>query len=460
MSIDSVATLPFVTPTAPRVAVGGFSLRRLTRSPQMLWIAAVIPFVAAGAVSLGRIRSGHNFGNMFDFLDASRAMMAGQDLYASGKGGYVYPPLIAFLYQPLALLSDQLAAMVMLGMEVAAGIFTLVVISRVLAWRLVGSVDPVLIARSAALGSILTADKIKGEFAHLETNVLMLMAYTAAMRWVDRRPWLCGLALGFAFNIKYLPVVLLPWLLLRRRWRASAWFVVWAVGFALLPAVSMGWRGDAHAWGEATGGIGRLFGVVSASAQVARVRLIVDAVSISATSGLARTTGLPPRMAELIAAGIAAMIAGLIVRFYQRSGIPVLRWPVCTGQIDARFRGLFTAEWLGVLLMLLALSPFTNSRHLYMMLDVNIAAAVLLLGMGRRVPRLPLLLATAGLWLGITFPPGGMRVFDQADNWWRSIGGAGWCMLGMLIALVWTNTQYARNNFAGVLESGRGLRRL
>ena len=410
----------------------------------LTWCLAGVPYVIAAVVSLGRIRSGHNIGNMADFLDASRAMLRHQNIYDSGQGGYVYPPLIAFLYQPLAGLTNASAAVIVLGMELIVGVITLVMISRVLVHRLLSSADPMLMARAALLGAILTADKIKGEFAHLETNVLMLLAYTTAMRYVDRKPWLSGLALGFAFNIKYLPIVLLPWLLFRRRWHASVWFVVFALGFALLPALSMGLHGDARAWGEATVGISRLFGVPAKYAHVARVRLIVDAASISATSGLARVTGFTPRVTELLAAGIAAALALYTVTLYTRIRMPIFRWPASAAQQGPAFKGLFTAEWLGLLLIMLALSPFTNSRHLYMLLDVNIAAAVLLLGAGGRVNRWPLLLATIAMWAGITFPPGGSPVFNQADNVWRTIGGPGWCMLGMFVALLWTNTQYVR----------------
>jgi hypothetical protein len=433
---------PGLAPPAPAVRPWW---DRLWRDPRAVWCLALVPHAVAALSAFRGITKGHHSGNLLDFVNAARALRLGNDLYASGSGGYVYPPLIAFLYQPLAGLSDRSAALVVLAVVVALSVFTLVIVSRVLVHRLVGSVDPLLVARVALLGAVCTADKIKGEFGHLETNVFMLLAFTAALRWVDRRPWLCGLALGFAFNIKYLPVVLVPYLLLRGRWRAVGWFAVWAVAWAILPAVSMGWAGDGRAWAEAGGGIGRLFGVHGAGgAAAAHVHAITDLVSISATSGLARVTQLPAGGALLLAAAVAAGVATFAAVTYARAGVPWVRWPAVIQQRQPPFRGLFTIEWMGLLLLMLALSPFTNSRHLYMLLDVNIAAAALLLGTGGRAPRLPLAVAMVGLWLGITFPPGSTRGFERADDFWRTVGGPGWCMLGMAIALVWTNVRAQR----------------
>ncbi len=417
-----------------------------------MWCAALVPHLVAIIVCYRSVARGRQTGNLQDFLNAARAMLHGQDIYASGSRGYVYPPLIAFLYQPLAMLTDRSAGFVALAVESVLSIFTLLLVSRVLVKRLLDRVDPLLTARVAFLGALCTADKIKGEFTHLETNVLMLLAFTAAMRWVDKRPWLAGLALGFAFNVKYLPIVLVPYLLLRRRYRATAWFAAWAVAFAILPALSMGWRADARAWAQAGGGLLKLFGVDVGVQHAARVRAVTDAVSISLTSGLARiaeTVGVRihhplPHDVPLLA---AAVVGGLFCAYawwvYADHGVPVVRWPRdVTDQHRPPYRGLFSVEWIGLLLLMLTFSPFTNSRHLYMLLDVNIAGAALLLGTRGRVPRLPLAMAMAFMAMGITFPPGSSAPFNGADSFWRRVGGPGWSMLAMYTALIWTNVRY------------------
>ena len=155
-------------------------------------------------------------------------------------------------------------------------------------------------------------------------------------------------------------------------------------------------------------------------------------------------TGVPATAALLMAAGLAAAVATYVAALYVRSRVPLLRWPAGDAGREPPFAGLFTIEWMGLLLLILALSPFTNSRHLYLLLDVNIAAAALLLGTAGWRARLPLLLATVGLWLGVTFPPGGIAAFARADTFWRTVGGPGWTMLGMAVALVWANARRGR----------------
>jgi hypothetical protein len=413
-------------------------------APALLWCMALVPHAVAILLSFFSIAHGHGPGNLVDFLGAAHDMLRGHDIYNGGTGGYVYPPLIAFLYQPLALLSDKSAGFVSLGINSVVSIFTLVLVSNVLVHRLTDVFDPKLVARVALFGALCTADKIKGEFYHLETNVFMLLAFTAAMRWVDKRPWLCGLALGFAFNIKYLPLVLVPYLVLRRRWSAIGWFAFFAMAFALLPALSMGWQANTHAWVEASGGIFRLFGIHMTDVHAAHVRLITDPVSISLTSGLARITRLPSPFPLMLAAVVGGVFCAYALVVYVRNGIPLIAWPSVAKQALPPYRGLLSIEWMGMLLLTLIFSPFTNSRHLYMLLDVNIAAGVLLLGTHGLVSRLPLAVGVIAMAMGITLPPGGHGIFEGADKFWRFISGGAWCMLLLYTTLIWTNVRFQK----------------
>jgi hypothetical protein len=257
------------------------------------------------------------------------------------------------------------------------------------------------------------------------------------------------LALGFAFNIKYMPLVLVPYFLLRGRYRAIGWFAAFAIAFAILPSTTMGWTANAHAWMQASGGLLKLFGihVVTDPTHLAHVRLITDPVSISLTSGVARMTGLPSPWPLALAGAIGAAFVLFAVAVYLRNKVPLLAWPDADRQASPPFRGLLSIEWMGMLLFTLIFSPFTNSRHLYMLMDVNIAAGVLLLGTKGLVPRTPLLIGASLMALGITFPPGGHGPFESADNFWRTIGGAGWVMLAMYTTLIWTNVKYQRAAF-------------
>jgi hypothetical protein len=172
--------------------------------------------------------------------------------------------------------------------------------------------------------------------------------------------------------------------------------------------------------------------------------LITDPVSISLSSGLARITGWSSTRTLMLAAGIGALFCIYAAVVYVGNGVPLLAWPSVKKQALPPYRGLLTIEWMGMLLLTLVFSPFTNSRHQYMLLDINIAAAVLLLGSRALVPRKPLWIATILMGLGITFPPGGHGFFELADSAWRFIGGGAWCMLGMYAVLIRTNVRYQR----------------
>jgi hypothetical protein len=162
---------------------------------------------------------------------------------------------------------------------------------------------------------------------------------------------------------------------------------------------------------------------------------------------MARITHLPAPWPLALAGGVGACFALYAVVVYVLNKVPLLNWPNVDRQASPPYRGLLSIEWMGMLLLTLIFSPFTNSRHLYMLMDVNIAAGVLLLGTRGLVPRWPLVIAAFFMALGITFPPGGIKFFEPADHFWRTIGGAGWSMLAMYTALIWTNVKYQRAAF-------------
>src|SRR5207245_3989854 len=61
-------------------------------------------------------------GDFEHFYHGDSAMRDGTDLYTSGVHGYIYPPLIAFLFTPLTFFSVQAAAWIMLVINLALGV--------------------------------------------------------------------------------------------------------------------------------------------------------------------------------------------------------------------------------------------------------------------------------------------------------------------------------------------------
>ena len=59
------------------------------------------------------------------------------------------------------------------------------------------------------------ADKIHIVFTQGQTDFVMLLGFACVLRWMERRPWLAGLAIGFIANIKYVSLIFVPYFLTR-----------------------------------------------------------------------------------------------------------------------------------------------------------------------------------------------------------------------------------------------------
>jgi hypothetical protein len=398
--------------------------------------ALVTVFVVYVAVfGLRRISKGH-LGDFDHFYCAAEAMLKGQDIYRSGRNGYIYPPLLAFLYTPLTVLDIHKAAGVMFAINLSLGLACVWWLTREAARRLgTAMTSPALLAMSMVTLA-LTAEKIRGECNHGQTNILMLCLFTAAVAWMDRAPLAAGAALGAAFNIKYMPIVALPYLLLRRRWTAAAAFAASAVGFALLPAALSGWETNRRDLGVAFGGLLALIGIRTGE-HAANIEGITAGFSISITSAIARGFGVGRPVIYSVAAGaaVAALSAVAVMVMYTVRGRPVFAWPSAAGQEARPFAGLVALEWAALIVAFLVFSPQTNTRHLVLLMPMNACIAALLLFPAAGVSARPVAVGAALMMLGLTMPPGGVEGLEGATEAWHGIGGPSWCLLACLLTV-------------------------
>jgi hypothetical protein len=397
------------------------------------------------ANALSRIPKGDT-GDFGHFYHAAKAMDEGQDIYASWHQGYVYPPLLAFLYEPLALLAENAAATILLFINVLLMSASAILGARELARRF-GSADwPSAGLAIAAI--LLSEDKLRGELQMWQTNLLMLFLLILALCLLDRWPALAGTALGLAFNIKYLPVVVLPYLLVRRRFVAAAAFVASAVGFALLPAIRTGWQVNLNYLAVAYRGLFHLVGA-GTQAPAAHVWNIDNGLSVSITSAFARV--LPAWAALIATGGVALVMLFCASRLYRSHNVSFWYRPdggADDGKEPAR-RAIVGLEWVGLSVATLVFSPQTNTRHLSMLLLANTAAVVLLFQgrNGTRVPRWPLACGTVLLALAVSFPPGGQQRPSLLGPW-HHMGGPTWVALGMFATLLWFGLRHAKVRWA------------
>jgi Glycosyltransferase family 87 len=422
----------------------------------VLRVALVLFFAGYLVQVLHRTRAatdGGHFGDFRHFYFASRALLDHTDLYTSGDKGYLYPPLIAMLYTPVARLTMAHAARVILLVNVAMAFFGVLLAAREYADRFDLPTTAGFVCGAALLGSVLNLDKIHMEFQMFQTNALMFLMFILALRWLDRRQLLAGVPLGIIFNIKYLSLAMLPWLIVRRRWKTAGAFILSAIGFALLPAIISGWNENLRDLNVAYGGLLHMVGIGKGVEQ-ANVEDIRAWFSCSITSGMARMTMLGPSMmmAMIYVAMIALISLGVVVMIYRREKMPLFAWPAAAEQVKQPWKGMIGLEYAALLAASLCFSPQTNTKHLFLGLLITIPAAVLLLGAQRGVPSYVVGVGVAIMLAAFSLPPGNR--FSEAHHLsllWIGVGGPCWGLLIALFTLLSVGMMHVRR--AGEWES-------
>jgi hypothetical protein len=420
----------------------------------------LVPFLCAVINCVRRIfRESPRAGNLPTFRNAGIALAHGRDIYRSGSGDYVYPPLIAFLAQPLGWMSLHWAALLMLAANTIAALLTLKIIAEELLLRLTGRATLYGIVQVALIAAWLSIGHIRTEFDEWETNIWMLLMFVLALRWADRHPILAGMALGLAFNIKYLPIVFIPYLIIRRRWSMLCAFVISIFFFAFLPAISMGWSKNLAALSQSYSGIANLLGFHATRTGSANMNPFTSDKSVSIPSIIGQATGLPESAAMTIAAGIAMLFLLFIVILYRKNKLELFHWPRVSEQMLQPYRALFGIEWLAIILLALMFSPYTTSAHLYSLLAVNAGVAVLLIHGDAALKKWPLLIAALIMLLGTILPPGG-GYFRHAELLWKQFCVSAWCMCIFFMALLWTEIKYVHGIRANASLESFGNRQM
>jgi hypothetical protein len=424
--------------------------------PAIIGLAGYFLYFYAGLLHriLAHYRE-HQGGDFFHFFAATVAMSRGEDIYRSGTGGYVYPPLLAFLYLPLAHLSARIAAAIVLTFNVPLILVAVVVGSRTVPARLFENTDEQLLPSGlwpliAILTAALTYGRIKAELAIMQTDVIVLAAYIFGIYWLDRRPALAGAVLGFALNIKYYTLPGLFYFLLRRRWRAAAWFGIAAIFFALLPALRVGLHTDLRYLSIAFGGVLKSVGVETGQSEAAHVHHVYESLSVSITSGISRMVRRShPGLATSLTALVIILFVLLATWWYRARNLPLYGWPARIAQRAWPFRQLIILEWAGLMIASIAFSPDANLRHMVLVLFPNIIAVTLLLAGGNKSNRIPLL-------LGLVLQIYALDLFgDLHSENFRDLffyaGGQGWCLLIFYGVVLWAGLK----EISG-LQSNRG----
>lgn len=100
-----------------------------------------------------------------------------------------------------------------------------------------------------AVGLLVPFRLVLSNFEHAQVNLVVLGLVLAGFYLLERRPWAGGLLFGIGSAIKATPILLLPYLVWRRRWKAlGCAFVGVAVAWIGLPALWLGPDGMFEWW--------------------------------------------------------------------------------------------------------------------------------------------------------------------------------------------------------------------
>ena len=435
----------------PPIAIGpaGESVLIPRPTPSMAFSSAhlftllfVLLYAGLIILTLPRMMSGEEHtGDFAHFYRAATALASGEDIYAVNGRHYIYPPLIAFLFQPLSALP----------MPVAAGLWLIInaVLLGASAWlaagaaaaRLSGPAAKSFVPAAAFFGSLLLLDKVHADLHLGQTDGLVIFPIVLALNCLDRRPVLAGILLGLAGAEKYFALAYVPYLVLRKRWWAAGSTMVAWTTWMLLPGALAGWNRNLQYIVSAVGGLVAMLnpdigsaraGATQAPGTLAGISGVVWERSVSLTSagmrlGATAVGKIWAVAALIVIAFVCVALAWWLVRharlaLWTGRGLPA-------DAITASGRALVLGEWSAVLIATLVFSPQLTERHFVLLLPVAVLACFELLNARRSVDRALMLIGSIFLVAGLYLPPGGIAEFRAALWWWRNLGGASWCGL-------------------------------
>ncbi len=370
------------------------------------------------------------------FYHAARAMWNGSDIYAAANGHYIYPPFLAFVLQPLALMPEHMAAIIWI---VLSGVFVfaaaLIAASEAArCWLRTGAEnDPSIPWLIAAIATLLIADKIHASFILGQTDCLMLLGFACTLSWMQRKPLLAGAIVGATASIKYLSLIFVPYFLIKKNFRAAFGSIVAFSFFMALPAMQIGFARAARYTAIEFRGLGRMMGIIEAPKTAKILKVGMDR-SVSITSSMFRVTrsnGLPDLLAATLLLCVFVAVIAAIVFMCRRNGVSIFR-PEKSDLLATN--AVTSLEGTVLIFFALAFSPKTTARHMALLLLINTVAIAVFLVQDARTSRVLLIIAAA-LQVAV------LSLSFRAIVAWRAVGGASWCALGLVLAIVWSGSR-------------------
>jgi Glycosyltransferase family 87 len=412
----------------------------------------VAVFIASGLPTFLRTWSGRKIPD--DFLvvySAARAMLNQIDIYAGTAGMYIYSPFLAFIFQPLAVLSERPAAIVWLILSASIIFAASFIAARKVteSWRLWQKETDLSIPwMISATALLLSFTKIRSDFTLGQYDCLILVGLAAVLLWMDRRPALAGIAAGATANIKYLALIFVPYFLIKRNYRAAIASIVSFLFFFTLPALEVGLRPIKTYAINAIAVLNKVAGrpeLISLTATDRSHKPIVNSItwdhSVSLTSSILRMTrshGVSDIIGVSLIVVLFAAIATTIVLIGRRHGVKFFQ--PSTTKTALSHPGAGTIEWAALIVLALVFGPQTTARHMIFLILAYTVAMAIVLAQKQRGPQIVLIVSmvVTAVALSLPFRESGYHPSLAAL---KSIGTASWCAVVLILSTVWIGSR-------------------
>ena len=419
--------------------------RRVGAVASWIGCAAILIWLADRIVS-GMVRG--NCGDFRHFFWGAEALRLGEDPYASGTLGYIYPPFFAWSISPLVPLGMAGAGVVWGAVNLVLIVCSMIFAFKIISKRLKGPSDAATWATVMIVAALLSIDQLRAEVKQGQTDTVVLASFTLGLYLLDRFPLLAGAVIGVAAQIKHQAVLPILYLLVRGRFRPVLGFAVAFPLIAALPMMTMGKDAWGHAMGQSYGYVSQVSAVSDHTGE-SSLHPITWEKSISIPSGVARwldgPDGIPMPLLMAIVGTMAATVFGITWLIYRNMGVPIFtgRWGVDN---ESKQPGIVLIEWAGLIIALLAFSPQAINRHGFILLFVHMITAYLIFVPKSGINRWPLIIGVVLYQIGEVVPADYENTRSLYGAW-HFFSGESLCMLMMWFGLVWTGLDAVRKGY-------------
>jgi len=187
------------------------------------------------------------------FYRAGSRVISGEELFRPIRDGYYsykYSPTAALLFVPFSLV-PMAASEVLYWLFVSALVLTGFYLSLEIIYPDFKQADPKKIGLLLVLAALILGVHIWSELTLGQVNHLLVVLYLAIVYLYSRhRPVLLAFIWALSLFIKPFGLILVPYFVIKRRFRELAWFAGFTVLLFLLPLVFYGGRfmGEQRSW--------------------------------------------------------------------------------------------------------------------------------------------------------------------------------------------------------------------